>query len=101
MIVKKAPRWAWHLLLGLCMLLMQQGALRHSLSHDPQDEASPAHQVCLSCLAFHAGDQVVHSPPPALVLLGALHAPPSSAVYRDAAPLPVVRYHARAPPLLG
>ena len=36
-----------------------------------------------------------------LVLLGALHAPPSPAVYRDAAPLPVVRYHARAPPLLG
>jgi hypothetical protein len=59
-------RWGWQLLLALLMLLTQQGALRHALTHavgDAEDDrpASVHNQLCKQCLAYAIGGDAVTS----------------------------------------
>ena len=62
------PKWGWHMVLALVMLLMQQAGLRHSLQHALQDERAPAHTACVECLAHHANDVGATHALPVLVL---------------------------------
>lgn len=102
MTLRKLPRWGWHLLLALLMLLMQQGALRHGVAHHLKgDDSAPAHQVCLDCLAFHAGDQAVAGDTPTVPLLALHHGPTAAVVPVSPVAALLAAYLARAPPSLG
>lgn len=97
MIRLKVPKLGWQLLLAVLMLLMQQGALRHSVQHIAGEEGTVTHAQCKDCLAFHAADQAVASAPllslPApgfahvlVALPRTTHATPANAGYRSRAP---------------
>lgn len=102
MTLRKIPRWGWHLLLALLMLLMQQGALRHGVAHHLNgEEGAAAHQICLDCLAFHAGDQAVASDTTMAPLLALQHGPTVAVLPTDRTTAAPAAYLARAPPSLG
>jgi len=83
---RKRHSLAWHLVLGLCLLLMQQAGLRHALEHvaqhgtqhgTQQEDAAPTHAACLLCAAHHAQGHTLAATPqvPAPLALGhVLHA---------------------------
>jgi hypothetical protein len=94
-------------LLGFALLLAQQGAVWHSLSHlreapapSQQDKQLPHSETCAQCLAFaHIGGAVTSSFPPFVL--------PAAAPAQSIAVRLVFRathrpqYRSRAPPVLA
>jgi hypothetical protein len=95
------------LLLALCLVLSQQGALLHDLRHGIPganatvngEESHPAGMTCSACLAFaHIVGAVVSATVPALLLSLEFHWPADSPFAHRPADTPQAR--ARDPPEL-
>jgi hypothetical protein len=94
------PRWGWHTLLALMMLLMQHAGLRHGLLHASRDDSAPTHTVCLECLAHHASDHTVAPSVPLLAVVSAEHVRTASSGQAQLGAQFLAGYLSRAPPAL-
>jgi hypothetical protein len=91
-------RLAWHLVLALVLLLMQQAGLRHALQHASRDDGGATHAVCVECLAHHANDTSVTPTVPTLVLAHLDHALTADAARPQCDQGFAACYQSRAPP---
>ena len=98
---KSLPKWGWHLLLAMVMLLMQQAGLRHSLQHALQDESAPTHTVCVECLAHHANDLGATHTLPVLALAEFDHVLTADGAQPQLGHSVQTGYEPRAPPVLS
>lgn len=102
--VRRLSLW---LLLSLLLVIAQQGAVAHEISHyvdylnqsQQNDKQSPADKLCEKCLAFAQIAGAVHAEPPVLAL------PALTYDYTPVAPVAVIAaeapaYRSRGPPLL-
>jgi hypothetical protein len=96
------------LLLSLLLVIAQQGAVAHEISHyvdnvkqsQQKNKQSPADKLCEKCLAFAQIAGAVHAEPPVLALLALL-----TFEYSPQAPVAVIAAEApacrnRGPPAL-
>jgi hypothetical protein len=94
------PRWGWHTLLALMMLLMQQAGLRHGLLHASRNDSAPTHTVCLECLAHHASDHSVAPTVPQLMAATVVHVLAATLGQAQLGDRFLAGYLSRAPPVL-
>jgi len=91
-----------HVLLTVCLLLLQQASVLHAFQHArSQDESPTTHSLCKECLAYSALDHAVASSP-----IAALPAAPITEARPDTGcaqctPVAPCVYLSRAPPGLS